>query len=127
MDFYYRIEDKHAGKLVSFIILGVLYSLERELISTEEADGFIFAPYVSQTLEELKADDECVDVKTLAKIIIAGCELDDVRRICPEFLTQSIQELIERTFSVIEKGKAIGYLVQNEVNTIERKSKLRDQ
>ncbi|MDC9590371.1 MULTISPECIES: DUF3969 family protein [Xenorhabdus] len=121
MDFNYRIQDKHAGKFVSFVILGVLYSLDKELISIEEAEGFIFMPYIAKLLKKTKVSDALSDVDALVEIIETGCQLEDIESIRPAFLSESINALIEETLSVIKNSKEVGRLVNKEVNVLNRK------
>ncbi|SFN76123.1 DUF3969 family protein [Xenorhabdus japonica] len=118
MDFDYRLQDKHAAKFVSFIILGVLYSLDKKLISIDEAEGFIFMPYVSKVVKQTKVPGALSDVDAVVKIINAACELDDLERLRPELLSESIQTLIEETFLVIKNSKEIERLVNKDVSIL---------
>ncbi|MDC9591704.1 DUF3969 family protein [Xenorhabdus sp. XENO-10] len=120
MELNYRIEGKHAGKFISFLILGVLHSLDKKLISIKEAEGFIFMPYVSKVLKKVKVSDALSDVDTIAEIIDAACELENVERIIPDTLSDSINELIEETLLVIKNSKKIGRGVHKEVKVIDR-------
>ncbi|QKX43702.1 DUF3969 family protein [Escherichia coli] len=46
----YSISNEHAEKFISLLVLGVLYSIEKKAISIDEAEGFIFKPSTSKTL-----------------------------------------------------------------------------
>lgn len=46
----YSISDKQASKFISFLTLGVLTALDKNLISIDEAEGFIFKPYLAKLL-----------------------------------------------------------------------------
>ncbi|MDC9591561.1 DUF3969 family protein [Xenorhabdus sp. XENO-10] len=112
MKLSYHIEDKHAEKFISLLVLGVLHALDKKLISINEAEGFIFKPYVSDLLETIKSSQE------LSKIIIDGCLLDDVKDLIPDKLQGEIDALIERTSSVIRNSKEIGRLVEKEIRVV---------
>ncbi|OTA14331.1 hypothetical protein Xvie_03792 [Xenorhabdus vietnamensis] len=108
----YNIQDKHAEKFISFLILGVLHSLDKGLISIEEAEGFIFMPSTCAPLKEIKASDALID------IIETGCQLEDVESLLPEKLSECVNKMIEDTLSVIKNNKEIGRLVKKRIKVI---------
>ncbi|OTA14111.1 hypothetical protein Xvie_03986 [Xenorhabdus vietnamensis] len=109
MKLCYCIEKKHAEKFVSILVLGLLHSLDKKLISIDEAEGFIFMPYVPNVLKKIKASDELINIINL------GCELEDVASLIPKELPASINELIEKTLLVIKNNDEIGRLVEKEI------------
>lgn len=113
MKFNYRVDNVHTEQLIGFLTLGVLYSLEKELISIDDAEGFIFMPSVVQVLKEAKLPEEIIN------IVASGCELDDIADIVPDRLMESIKELIARVAVVIKKGKKVGRLVNKDLSIIE--------
>ncbi|OTA14160.1 hypothetical protein Xvie_03938 [Xenorhabdus vietnamensis] len=106
MKLCYTIEQKHAEKFISFLIVGVLYSLEKKIISIDEAEGFIFQPDEIKSLKKINASRELID------IIEGGCQLEDVESLIPEKLPKNIRELLQETLSVIRNNKEIGRLVE---------------
>jgi len=114
MQFNYGVDNAHAEKFIGFLTLGVLYSLEHELISIDDAEGFIFMPSVVQVLKEAKLSEELIN------IVASGCELDDIADIVPDHLRGSISELIARVAMVIKKGKKSGRLVNKDLSVIEK-------
>lgn len=112
MKLCYSIDDKQASKFISFLTLGVLTALDRNLISIDEAEGFIFKPYLAKLLEQIGLD------KKLIEIINLGCELDDVECLIPEQLQASIDELIQKTITVISQSESFGRLVDKEIKVV---------
>ncbi|MDC9591518.1 DUF3969 family protein [Xenorhabdus sp. XENO-10] len=109
MKLYYSIEQKHAEKFVGLLILGVLYAVDKKLLSIDEAEGFIFQPHVIDSLKKLKTSDDLIE------IIISGCELENIERLVPEHMPESINDLMQRTASVIRNSDEIGRLVEKEI------------
>lgn len=109
MKLSYKINQGHADKFVGFLTLGVLYCLEKGIISIDEAEGFIFKPYVSRLLKEMKSPEELIN------IIELGCELEDIESLLPDRLPDNISELFNQTFSMIKNSKGIGRLVDKEI------------
>ncbi|OTA16242.1 hypothetical protein Xvie_02012 [Xenorhabdus vietnamensis] len=80
MTLYYGIDEKYAPKFFSFLILGILQSIDRKHISIAEAEGYIFQPNIPDLLKEINAPEELIEIAEL------GCELDDVADIAPSSL-----------------------------------------
>ncbi|MDC9591616.1 DUF3969 family protein [Xenorhabdus sp. XENO-10] len=112
MKLCYSIEKKHAGKFISFLVLGLLHSVDKKIISIDEAEGFIFMPDVYDLLKKIKAPNELVN------IIELGCELDGVAALIPHRLQANINELIEKTLSVIKNSEEIGIAVEKEIKIV---------
>ncbi|HHR6078504.1 TPA: DUF3969 family protein [Providencia alcalifaciens] len=112
MKFCYSIDDKQAGKFISFLALGILVALDKKLISIDEAEGFVFKPYLVKLLEQIGSDER------VTEIINLGCELDDVECLIPEHLQTSIDELIQKTITVISQSENLGRLVDREIKVV---------
>ncbi|MDC9591716.1 DUF3969 family protein [Xenorhabdus sp. XENO-10] len=97
----YCLEEKYAAKFFSFLILGVLHSLDKKLISINEAEGFVFQPDIIRTLKEIKAP------RKLIKIADLGTELDGVESLIPHELSAEINKLIRKTLSVIKNSEKV--------------------
>lgn len=108
----YTIDRNQSDQFISFLILGVLYSLEHKLISIDDAEGFIFMPSVAQILCKAQLPNELID------IIESGCELDDIVDLVPEQLNNNIKELMIQTMSVLKNSKKVGRLLDKKIDII---------
>lgn len=113
MKLCYSIDDKQASKFISFLALGVLTALDRNLISIDEAEGFVFKPYLAKLLEQMGSEEKLIDIINL------GCELDDVASLYPEDLHVQIKDLLDKTLSVISHSEDLGRLIDREVKIVE--------
>ncbi|UBX50989.1 DUF3969 family protein [Providencia alcalifaciens] len=113
MKLSYSLADEHASKFISFLALGVLTALDKNLISIDEAEGYIFKPYLSKLLEKIGSEEKLIDIVNL------GCELDDVASLYPEDLQDQIKDLLDKTLSVISHGKSFGRLIDREIKIVE--------
>ena len=96
MELNINISGKNKGeKLVSIIQLGLLFALEKQIISIEEAEGYLFNPYTVNKLEMYGLREEVID------IIREGCELEDIQSLIPEKLLLNIIRLKEQTLANI--------------------------
>lgn len=114
MKFCYNIDEKYANKFISFLALGVLTSLEKKLISIDEAEGYIFKPSLVNFLEEINATEELINIINL------GCELEDIESLIPEKLQSNIEDLLNKTLSVIKKSDDFGRFVDKEIKVLEK-------
>ncbi|MEX9869180.1 DUF3969 family protein [Providencia huaxiensis] len=109
----YSISDKQTSKFISLLTLGVLTALDKNLISIDEAERFVFKPYLAKLLEQMGSDEKLIGIINL------GCELDDVECLIPEQLQASIEELIQKTITVISQSEDFGRLIDKEINIID--------
>lgn len=109
----YSISDKQTSKFISLLTLGVLTALDKNLISIDEAEGFVFKPYLAKLLEQIGSDEKLIEIINL------GCELDDVAILYPEDLHVQIKDLLDKTLSVISHSENLGRLIDREVKVIE--------
>lgn len=109
MKLNYKINQGDADKFIGFLTLGVLYCLENKIISIDEAEGFIFKPYVHDLLGKINSSNELVNVIKL------GCELEDIESLMPDRLQDNINDLFNRTLSMIENSREIGRLVDKDI------------
>ena len=77
-------------RLISIIQLGLLSALEKQLISIEEAEGYLFNPFTVSKLEKYGLSEEVID------IIKEGCELEDIQSLLPEKLLLNILRIKEQ-------------------------------
>ncbi|HBA7198233.1 TPA: DUF3969 family protein [Escherichia coli] len=105
----YSISNEHAEKFISLLVLGVLYSIEKKQYLIDEAEGFIFKPSTSKTLNAASHSKNLID------IIDSGCELEDISSIIPENLSGNIDKLINQTLDFIRGAPDFGGAVDKEI------------
>ncbi|MCQ4087555.1 DUF3969 family protein [Saccharibacillus sp. JS10] len=76
-------------KLVSIIQLGFLTALEKEVITIEEAEAYLFSPFTSEKLKAYGFSESVIN------IILEGCELEDVESLLPNRLQANIVRIKE--------------------------------
>ncbi|EHQ4622277.1 DUF3969 family protein [Salmonella enterica] len=109
MKMSYKINQEDAGRFIGFLSLGVLYCLDNKAISINEAEEFIFKPYVSALLSEINAPQE------LIKVVELGCELEDIESLMPEKLPVNIKMLLDDMLYLIKNSKRTERLVDKEI------------
>lgn len=109
MKLNYKVNQNDAGRFIGFLSLGILYCLNNKIISIDEAEEFIFKPYVSRLLAEINAPQELID------IIALGCELEDIESLTPEKLPANIGRLFEELLLFIKDNKKPKRLVDKEI------------
>ncbi|EFF3068176.1 DUF3969 family protein [Escherichia coli] len=75
----------------------------------DEAEGFIFKPSTSKTLNAASQSKNLID------IIDSGCELEDISSIIPENLSGNIDKLINQTLDFIRGAPDFGGAVDKEI------------
>ncbi|EON4790267.1 DUF3969 family protein [Escherichia coli] len=105
----YSISNEHAEKFISLLVLGVLYSIEKKQYHIDEAEGFIFKPSTSKTLNAASHSKNLID------IIDSGCELEDISSIIPENLSGNIDKLINQMLDFIRGAPDFGGAVDKEI------------
>ncbi|SDZ05986.1 Protein of unknown function [Evansella caseinilytica] len=97
MELKIKVKSKEEiQQLLCIIQLGLLQALEKDAITIEEAEGYLFNPFSVEQLEKMNIDDKVVD------IIRLGCELEDVQSLLPEKLQTTITELINTSIDNIK-------------------------
>ncbi|EAA2980402.1 DUF3969 domain-containing protein [Salmonella enterica subsp. diarizonae] len=109
MKLNYTVNQNDAGRFIGFLSLGVLYCLNNKMISIDEAEGFIFKPYVSRLLSEINVPQKLID------IIALGCELEDIESLAPEKLPANIDRLFEDLLLFIKDNKKNKQSVDKEI------------
>lgn len=84
-------------RVLLILELGILTALEKEVVSIEEIEGYLFNPYTVNLLEKLTLEEKVVDV------IKHGCELEDVESLLPHKLKATIRELQGVTINTLKK------------------------
>ena len=84
-------------KLLLINILGTLEALKNKKVSIDESEAIIFTPYTFFTLKKKGINKKIID------LIHEGCELEDVESLCPDKLDNVIEELKQRTLTLLDK------------------------
>lgn len=84
------IGKQESERLLSIIQLGLVSALENEIITIEEAEGYLFNPFTVEKLQKYGFSEEVID------IIREGCELEDIQSLVPEKLLSNIFRLKEQ-------------------------------
>ena len=91
------IINKNEEKVLLVNIVGILEVLKRGKLSINEAEKFLFSPYMINKLQKKQCNMEIID------ILERGCELEDIASLLPQSLEKNIIELEEKALEIIEK------------------------
>lgn len=83
-------------KTILLLNLGVITSLEKDLITLNEAEVLLYSPYTMKKLTSLNVPKEVMD------IIHLGTELEDVKSLIPDTYNVSIKDIKERTLKCLK-------------------------
>ncbi|MBC1504080.1 DUF3969 family protein [Listeria booriae] len=102
-------KKNEAERMVLICIIGLLDSLENNLLTIEECEGYLFSPYSVTILKEKNLDSQVIEILEL------GCELEDVQSLLPDKLQAEIQDLKARAKECLKKSlnSSNQYQVQN--------------
>ena len=78
-------------------LLGTLVALKEKVVSIEEAEKFVFSPYMAKKVHMNQGLDSLVD------IIEKGCELEDIESLIPEKLDYNIEILYDETLKLLQQ------------------------
>lgn len=84
-------------KIILLTIVGNLEAIKKGGITIDEAEKFLFSPYMVNKLRAKRCDEKIVE------IIMKGCELEDVSSLIPEKLNDVINDLKEESISLIKQ------------------------
>ena len=90
-----RIMNKIDEKILLLAILGVLTALDKENLTIEEAEKFLFSPKIVNKLRNMRCSEDIVE------LISKGCELEDIDSLIPEKLKYVITELVQDTLRLL--------------------------
>jgi hypothetical protein len=92
-----QLQDKtEIERLISLLNLGICAALESQVLSLEEAESYLYSPYTMEQLEKLGVAQE------LSALIHLGTELEDVKSLLPEKLSDSIAEIKGESIKVLK-------------------------
>lgn len=79
--------EKVDEKIILIAMAGTLETLKNGGITIEEAEKFLFSPYIVKKLKGKKCNEEIIE------LVLKGCELEDIVSLIPEELNDVIDEL----------------------------------
>ena len=94
-------------KILLLNVIGLIEGLDGNFITIEEAEKFLFSPYVMTLLDSMGVSKE------LLEVIHLGTELEDVESLIPEKLSESLIEIKEKSINLLKKRKE--YKLQDKV------------
>ncbi len=86
-------------KTLLLAILGNLEAVRKGVITIDEAEKFIFSPYIARNLTIRGCN------KQIIKLIKKGCELEDINSLLPDKINQVLDELKKETLNLIDNYK----------------------
>ena len=89
--------EKVDEKIILIAMAGTLETLKNGGITIEEAEKFLFSPYIVKELKKKKCN------KDIIELILQGCELEDINSLIPEELNDVIDELKQEIFLLLKK------------------------
>lgn len=110
MKLTYSIDLDQSEKFVEIFILGVLTALKNKAITIDEAEGFIFRPYVAEIFRRNLSEN-------LAELVISGCELEDFVSLGLD-VDARINELFSELLDEISKQKELGGWVNKHITVL---------
>lgn len=87
-------------KMLLISIIGTLESIKVGVLSVNEAEKFLFSPYMVQRLKEKKYNEAIIN------LLEEGCELEDILSLLPENLEKEIERMKYNAFIEINKYEA---------------------
>lgn len=95
-----KVNDR---KIVLLAITGTLTALEAGKISVNEAECFLFSPFMAEVLKSCNCSRDIVEI--IEEIIEEGCELEDIESLIPESLPEVIKNLRKKALDILGKTK----------------------
>lgn len=89
--------EKVDEKILLIAIVGNLEAIKKGGITIEEAEKFLFSPYMVNKLKTKKCDEKII------QIVEKGCELEDIYSLIPEKLYEVIDEMKQEALKLMKK------------------------
>lgn len=93
--------ENEANIMILICIIGLLESLENNLISIEEGEQFLFSPYSVYYLKKGGIDENIV------KLVELGTELEDIESLLPDLLKSKIKDLSNSAKKLLKEFRSI--------------------
>lgn len=91
------IMSKNDEKLVLVSLLGIIEALKNNSLTIEEAEKFLFSPYMANKLQTGKCNGKIIN------IIEKGCELEDIVSLIPDNFLKIMDELEQEILEIIKE------------------------
>ncbi len=92
-----EVEDKtEVERFLSILNLGLCVALEQGTLSIEAAEQYLYSPYTLEKLQQLGVSPE------LLQVVHLGTELEDVESLLTEKLDESLAEMKELSFKILQ-------------------------
>lgn len=88
-------DNSKDNKILLISILGILDSLKYKVITINEAEKFLFSPYIVSRLKNLDTD------KRIIEIIEKCTELEDIKDLVPEKYDITMNELKQEVIKLL--------------------------
>lgn len=92
---YERLENSDE-KILLLTVLGVLEAIQKNAMTIDEAEIFLFSPRMVNNLRQKECDENIIS------LIERGCELEDIESLISEHLHNEISNMIEDTLELIK-------------------------
>lgn len=97
MEMVIQVEDKtEVERFLAILNIGLCVALQQGALSIEAAEQYLYSPYTLEKLRELGVSSQSLAVVHL------GTELEDVESLLPEKLDDSLAEMKERAFHILQ-------------------------
>lgn len=83
-------------KMLLISIIGTIEAIREGGLSIDEAEKFLFSPYMVHRLREKKCNE------SLINILEKGCELEDIASLLPQELVKSLEELKQEALAAMK-------------------------
>lgn len=96
-----KISENVDEKMLLIAIIGNLDSIRNNGITIDEAEKFLFSPYMISELTKKGCDTNIIE------IIKEGCELEDIASLIPEKLNDIIDEMKQKSLMLLKNYEEI--------------------
>ncbi|WP_314060309.1 DUF3969 family protein [uncultured Vagococcus sp.] len=80
-------KTNEAERLILVSAIGLLESLENQVLTIDDCENYLFSPYTVSILEEKGVSEKVIEIVEL------GCELEDIQSLMPDRLKEEIHTL----------------------------------
>lgn len=88
-------------RFVLITIVGLLNSLQHNVVSIEDTECRFFSPYTYTTLKKMNVN------KDIVELVMDGCLLEDFESLIPDKLDDEIVRIKEKALSLLNKHKNV--------------------
>lgn len=101
-----KVNDNDRDLFWGVYILGLMSALESGSLHPEECEVLLFNPYMKENLEKMNISEDVI------MLIGKGMELDDVKRMIPNHLNESIERIKADCISYLRSHETINYPIK---------------